>query len=125
MPEENDIRPSPTIIARHVGKRLKRRRTELDMDIPSLVASSGLTARRIERAEAGKGGLNAGDLLALSKVLGVPVGYFFTGLRRPRGRDSAADEDMADLFRSLQNVDRPAVLRQIAALVRAVARDQD
>ena len=61
----------------HVGQRLRVRRSLLGLSQEKLAESIGLTFQQIQKYERGTNRVSAGRLFELSKVLDVPVSYFF------------------------------------------------
>ena len=61
----------------HVGQRLRVRRSLLGLSQEKLAESIGLTFQQIQKYERGTNRISAGRLFDMSKVLDVPVGYFF------------------------------------------------
>ncbi len=61
----------------HVGARLRQRRTLLGMNQTDLGDALGLTFQQVQKYENGANRISASRLFALSRVLDVPVEYFF------------------------------------------------
>ena len=61
----------------HVGQRLRVRRALLGLSQEKLAESIGLTFQQIQKYERGTNRISAGRLFELSKILDVPVSYFF------------------------------------------------
>src|SRR3990170_3875461 len=85
-------RPNPVDI--HVGARVRLRRTLLGMSQEKLGEAIGLTFQQVQKYERGANRIGSSRLYDLSRVLEVPVSFFFeemspgTGARgvgRPRG----------------------------------------
>jgi transcriptional regulator with XRE-family HTH domain len=76
--------------------RVRERRIELGMSQPTLAAALGITFQNLYKYEKAKSRISAGRLYALSKALGVPVGYFFEGVegglkaQKPRSTGKSA-----------------------------------
>lgn len=64
-------------INKHVGGRVKLRRNLLGLSQQELGTALGLTFQQIQKYEKGMNRVSAGTLFTLSKVLAVPVSYFF------------------------------------------------
>jgi transcriptional regulator with XRE-family HTH domain len=65
-----------------IGKRLKMRRIMLKMSQDELASMVGVTFQQVQKYESGANRISAGRMYAMSKVLGVEVGFFFDGLDR-------------------------------------------
>ena len=79
----------------HVGQRLRVRRSLLGLSQEKLAESIGLTFQQIQKYERGTNRVSAGRLYDLSKILDVPVSYFFEQFGKV-DLDSYAAEGMAD-----------------------------
>jgi transcriptional regulator with XRE-family HTH domain len=67
--------PNPVDI--HVGSRLRMRRSMMGMSQESLADSVGLTFQQVQKYERGSNRVSASRLYQFSKILDVPVAYFF------------------------------------------------
>ncbi len=67
--------PSPVDV--HVGARLRQRRMLLGMSQTTLGDAIGLTFQQAQKYERGTNRISASRLFALSRVLDVPIEYFF------------------------------------------------
>ena len=61
----------------HVGTRVRLRRTLLGMSQEKLGEAIGLTFQQVQKYERGTNRIGASRLYELSRVLDVPVGFFF------------------------------------------------
>ena len=61
----------------HVGARLRQRRTLLGMNQTNLGNAIGVTFQQVQKYENGMNRISGSRLFALSRVLDVPVEYFF------------------------------------------------
>ena len=68
---------SPNPIDVHVGSRVRLRRTLLGMSQEKLGEAIGLTFQQVQKYERGANRVGASRLYDLSRVLDVPVGFFF------------------------------------------------
>jgi len=66
-----------TPIDRHIGRRIRGKRRALGLTQDDLAKSLGVSPDMIEDYERGTERVPADHLIELSKVLGVPVSYFF------------------------------------------------
>ncbi len=107
----------------HVGTRLRQRRTLLGMSQEKLGDAIGLTFQQIQKYERGANRVGASRLYDLSRVLEVPVSFFFDEMspkvarQSPRRRSAAA--------RPLAVVKDPLAKRETLELVRAYFRISD
>src|SRR5271165_4852701 len=75
MGAEKESRPSPIDI--HVGSRIRLRRTLLGMSQERLGEALGLTFQQVQKYERGVNRVGASRLFDLSRVLDVPISFFF------------------------------------------------
>lgn len=106
-----DGQPNPTDI--HVGKRLRLRRTLLGMSQEKLGVAVGLTFQQVQKYERGTNRIGASRLYELSKVLGVPVNYFFEEMPEADVPVASGLDDSAVDF-----IGGPTVKRETLELVR-------
>jgi transcriptional regulator with XRE-family HTH domain len=114
-----DGKPSPIDI--HVGSRVRLRRTLLGMSQEKLGEAIGLTFQQVQKYERGANRIGASRLFELSRVLDVPVSFFFddmnietSGGPVPGLSAAAPDFDTAALTR-----------REILELAKAFDRIKD
>ena len=113
----------------HVGARVRQRRTLLGMSQEKLGAAVGLTFQQIQKYERGANRVGASRLFEFSKVLDVPVSYFFEEMPANvlvgrvgggRGRKSLAEP--ASPFEEEKD---PMIKRETLELVRAYYKITD
>src|SRR6185369_3833986 len=68
-------KPNPVDV--HVGARVRLRRTLLGMSQEKLGEAVGLTFQQVQKYERGANRVGASRLFDLSRVLDVPVSFFF------------------------------------------------
>src|ERR1700745_3000245 len=71
-------KPNPIDV--HVGARVRLRRTLLGMSQEKLGDAIGLTFQQVQKYERGANRVGASRLFELSRVLDVPVSFFFDEL---------------------------------------------
>jgi transcriptional regulator with XRE-family HTH domain len=113
-----DGRPSPIDV--HVGTRIRLRRTLLAMSQERLGDALGLTFQQVQKYERGLNRVGASRLFDLSRVLDVPVSFFFDDMRETATGPNSAASDVQDLF-----VDDTMSRRDTLELVRAYYRIPD
>ena len=128
----------------HVGQRLRLRRTLLGMSQEKLGDAVGLTFQQIQKYERGATRIGASRLYMFSRILDVPVAYFFEELpsqiRTHEGqmqiglsdlpqdaleRDPMARRETLELVRAYYAVGNPKVRRRIVDLVRSLGGEED
>ena len=137
---DRESRPSP--IDTHVGSRIRLRRTLLGMSQERLGEALGLTFQQVQKYERGVNRVGASRLFDLSRVLDVPISFFFDdmpdsvtgGLAGHPGRrvaglgdlpDTMADDTMSrretlELVRAYYRIGDPAVRKRVFELVKSM-----
>jgi transcriptional regulator with XRE-family HTH domain len=67
-------------IDKHVGGRVPMRRLMLEMSQTQLADGLGLTFQQVQKYEKGANRIGASRLQHISRILQVPVPYFFDGV---------------------------------------------
>ena len=130
--------PSPIDV--HVGARVRLRRTLLGMSQERLGNALGLTFQQVQKYERGANRVGASRLFDLSRVLDVPVSFFFddiapdviawvsadaAGLSEPPAPGYEPDpmlrRETMELARAYYRIGDPQVRRRIFELVKAIA----
>ena len=123
----------PHPVDMHVGWRVRLRRTSLGMSQEKLGEAIGLTFQQVQKYERGTNRIGSSRLYELSRVLDVPVGFFFEDFadsRDPAGLseapaaryDAAAiGRDLMELLALYQRILDPAMRQRLLELARAVA----
>ena len=78
-----------TPVDKHVGTRLRTRRTLLGLSQTALADSLDLTFQQVQKYEKGSNRIGASRLYQIGRVLDVPVAYFFEEM--PEGLDGATN----------------------------------
>ena len=116
-------RGKPTDVDRHVGAQVRQRRQLLGLSQTRLAEALDVTFQQVQKYERGTNRVGAGRLYQLSRVLEVPVGYFFEGLDEPGEAAARAEFSTAAIkvARELDKIADQAVRRGFADLIHAVA----
>ena len=85
---ERESRPSPIDV--HVGSRIRLRRTLLGMSQERLGEALGLTFQQVQKYERGVNRVGASRLFDLSRVLDVPISFFFDDLPEASAQQAAS-----------------------------------
>ena len=108
--------PNPVDV--HVGSRVRLRRTLLGMSQEKLGEAIGLTFQQVQKYERRANRVGASRLFDLSRVLDVPVGFFFDEMPADVAASSPAQRPGNDRPPPEQELD-PMVKRETLELVRA------
>ena len=93
----DDNEPNPIDV--HVGKRIRLRRTILHITQQQMADMLGLTFQQVQKYEKGANRVGASRLWDISRVLQVPMGFFFEDM----------DDDVASLSPRMLNADAHVV----------------
>jgi len=125
--------PDPVDV--HVGMRLRQRRTLLGMSQEKLANAFGVSFQQVQKYERGANRISASRLHLLTRILDVPITYFFEGLPQSVSEERSAemaadsgDEQMTsretlELVRAYYRISEPTVRKRLVDLARALGRD--
>jgi transcriptional regulator with XRE-family HTH domain len=113
---------TPNSVDRHVGKRVRAGRILRSMGQERLAELLGLTHQQIQKYEKGTNRIVASRLLAIAKILELPVEYFYDGA--PDGADGAGASDGGgerELLQTVLAVRSPENRRLLLDMARVMA----
>ena len=132
-------KPNPIDV--HVGSRVRLRRNMLGLSQEKLGEAIGLTFQQVQKYERGANRIGASRLHDLSRVLDVPVSFFFddmdpvrapaipAGFAEPAAEAFDADplrrRETIELVGAYYRIDDPALRRRLFELARALAVGAD
>src|SRR5438128_8974347 len=128
----------PNPIDTHVGSRVRLRRNMLGLSQEKLGEAIGLTFQQVQKYERGANRIGASRLHDLSRVLDVPVSFFFddtdpvkapaipAGFAEPAAEvfdvDPLRRRETIELVRAYYRIDDSALRRRLFELARAAGR---
>jgi transcriptional regulator with XRE-family HTH domain len=137
---DREGRPSPIDV--HVGSRVRLRRTLLGMSQERLGEALGLTFQQVQKYERGVNRVGASRLFDLSRVLDVPISFFFDDMpdsltsslsppltRRTTGfndtpegfgDDTLSRRETLELVRAYYRITDPAVRKRVFDLIKSM-----
>lgn len=133
------VKKAPNPVDRHVGSRVRMRRILLGMSQEKLGEQLQLTFQQIQKYEKGMNRIGASRLQQISRILGVPVEYFFDGAPQlsdkplvgsgfeDRGGDATyvadflATNEGVQLNRAFLKIKDARLRRRVVELVTAIA----
>lgn len=137
---DRESRPSPIDV--HVGGRIRLRRTLLGMSQERLGKSLGLTFQQVQKYERGINRVGASRLFDLSRVLDVPISFFFDDMpdtlsanfggmpncrpggsseqQDPFGDDTLSRRETLELVRAYYRITDPAVRKRVFDLIKSM-----
>jgi transcriptional regulator with XRE-family HTH domain len=105
-------------IDRHVGTRIRERRIMLGLSQQQMADMIGVTYQQAHKYERGINRISAGRLFEISRVLNVPITFFYDGL--DGGDDETSNQrqrmclELARNFSSISNQKHQEALSQLA-----------
>ena len=113
----------------HVGQRIRDKRNELGMSQTEVANALGVTFQQVQKYERGTNRVGASRLFDLSRILSVPVQYFFEGLNnQPTPIEKEDDNfirlmkpDTVELVEAYYKVENLQVRRQILSTIRSIS----
>jgi len=115
-------KPNPVDI--HVGARVRLRRTLLGMSQEKLGEAIGLTFQQVQKYERGANRIGSSRLYDLSRVLDVPVSFFFDDM--PAGVAASSPAQRRGMAEEPASYERdPMAKRETLELVRAYYKITD
>ena len=143
MANDTETRPSPVDV--HVGARIRLRRTLLGLSQERLGEALGLTFQQIQKYERGVNRVGASRLFDLSRVLDVPISFFYDNMpggaalqsnaassvqqklsgfseqAATFGDDSlAGSRETLDLMRAYYRIKDPAIRKRVVDLMKSM-----
>ena len=134
-------RKGPNPIDIHVGARVRLRRNLLGLTLQTLAKAVGVTYQQLQKYERGVNRIGASRLFNLSRVLDVPISFFFEdlspaaadgGKRRTRGLseapaavlepDSLSKRETVELIRAYYRVTDPGLRKRVLNLLQALGK---
>jgi transcriptional regulator with XRE-family HTH domain len=137
---DKESRPSPIDV--HVGSRIRLRRTLLGMSQERLGEALGLTFQQVQKYERGVNRVGASRLFDLSRVLDVPISFFFddmpdalssaygaqghrrmVGLSEPQegfADDTLNRRETLELVRAYYRITDPSVRKRVFELIKSM-----
>src|SRR4051812_41640358 len=115
----------------HVGERLRQKRVALGLSQSVVAKGLSLTFQQVQKYEKGANSLNVQRLVELSRLLRVPVSYFFDGLEgsaAPRAPaevcamiapgERASEREILEIVKSFTIIRDKSLRRRLADLMR-------
>ncbi|MFQ5348268.1 MAG: helix-turn-helix domain-containing protein [Rhodothalassiaceae bacterium] len=128
----------PNPIDAHVGSRVRLRRTLLGLSQEKLANALGLTFQQVQKYERGLNRIGSSNLYKISKVLNVPVGFFFEDMSEdlaerliPPDPEEVFDmrqvgrRETIELVRNFYRIHDTVMREQILGLIRRLSGAKD
>lgn len=138
--ETTGRKPNPVDV--HVGSRVRLRRMVLGISQEKLGEKMNLTFQQIQKYEKGTNRIGASRLYQLSRILDVPVNFFFedasfsaptassaySGFREPETEGFLTEflktREGLELNKAFMKIQDPKVRRRVIELVRALSEER-
>ncbi len=134
-------RKGPNPIDIHVGSRVRLRRNLLGLTLQTLAKAVGVAYQQLQKYEWGVNRVSASRLFNLSRVLDVPISFFFEdlspaaaggGKRRTRGLSEAtaavlepdllSKRETVELIRAYYRVKDPGLRKRVLDFLQALGK---
>lgn len=125
----------------HVGKRLRLRRTILGLSQESLGNAIGVTFQQVQKYERGINRMGSSRLFEFSKLLNIPISYFFeeftdggagskaAGFAENKPQEFEAEQlssrETLEMMRSFYRITDPTVRKRVLDLIRSLADGEE
>jgi transcriptional regulator with XRE-family HTH domain len=129
---------APDPIDKHVGSRVRMRRMMLAMSQEKLGDALGLTFQQVQKYEKGTNRIGASRLQQISRILQVPIEFFFEGAPHVHGSGNGgqvasvnyvseflATSEGLSLVKAFTQIRDPKLRRRIVDLVEEIAASSD
>jgi transcriptional regulator with XRE-family HTH domain len=125
----------PNPIDKHVGARVRMRRVLVGLSQEKLGDAMGITFQQIQKYEKGTNRIGASRLQEASRILGVPVNFFFEGAQAETDMvagfaetetngyvaDFASSAEGAQLINAFLKIKEPRLRKKIIDLIAAMS----
>ena len=130
----------------YVGKKLRLRRTIMGLSQEAVGTAIGVTFQQVQKYERGINRMGASRLYDFSRILGIPVSYFFEGFSNDNNyasaehssitiaaegeteysvQDAYTSKETADLLRSYYRIKDPHVRRRLQDLIKSMVEAEE
>ena len=136
-------RSGPHPVDIHVGSRVRMRRTLLGISQEKLGDALGLTFQQVQKYERGANRIGSSRLFEISRILDVPVSFFFEEMSAEAAsatsiaetgdapaaeseefqRDPLAKRETLELVRAYYRITDPRVRKRVFELTKSIASD--
>jgi len=111
-------------VDRHVGERVRQRRTLLGLTQEQLAGALEISYQQIQKYETGANRISAGRLFEIAQKLDTDVSFFFDGLIPGSNPESmphgGRNRTTIELVRNFNEIGDPIVRNAVSSLVRSL-----
>lgn len=127
----------------HVGKRLRLKRTILGLSQDAIGSAIGITFQQVQKYERGINRMGSSRLYEFSRLMGVPVSYFFEDFSEaelsnsnvkmgfaentPPGfeAEQLSSRETLEMMRAYYRISDPNVRKRVLELIRSLADGEE
>lgn len=103
----------------HVGLKVRKARKAMGMSQTELGNQLGVSFQQIQKYEKGSNRIGSGRLWEISRVLQVPIDYFFDGIDENVSSENAVPWWLLDLAKQIESIKDEKLQKQIISLIEA------
>jgi transcriptional regulator with XRE-family HTH domain len=126
--DRGDKKPRAGPVDAHVGARIRLRRTLLKMTQETLGEALGVSFQQVQKYEGGVNRVGSARLHDLSRVLDVPISYFFDDMAEeisphfePRSPAFMVRTETLELVRAYDRIPDAAIRKGVFDLIKALS----
>ena len=127
---------SPNLTDQHVGSRVRMRRVMLKLSQTDLADGLGVSFQQVQKYEKGANRIGASRLQHISRILQVPVAFFFDAVSQlppsvtkdqplTELTEFMATRDGIALAKAFMQIDNMQLRRRLVELVEQIEQNQD
>lgn len=111
-------------VDRHVGERIRQRRTLLGLTQEQVAAALDISYQQVQKYETGANRVSAGRLYEIAQELDTEVAFFFEGLDEDSPADAmphgGRNRTTIELVRNFSEISDPVIRNSVSSLVRSL-----
>ncbi len=127
-PSSTTAVPLARRVDRHVGERIRERRTLLGLTQEQLAGTLKISYQQVQKYETGANRVSAGRLFEIAQELDCPVAQFFEGLEADAPKSAqphgGRNRSTIELVRNFTRINDSVVRNAVMNLVRSLVNDQ-
>tara|TARA_R110001599_G_scaffold286872_4_gene489354 strand:+ start:472 stop:873 length:402 start_codon:yes stop_codon:yes gene_type:complete len=103
----------------HVGRKVRKARKAMEMSQTELGDQLGVSFQQIQKYEKGSNRIGSGRLWEMSRVLQVPIDYFFDGIDESVSSEKTVPWWLLNLAKQIESIKDEKLQKQIISLIEA------
>lgn len=101
----------------HVGQKVRKARKAMSMSQTELGNLLGVSFQQVQKYEKGSNRIGSGRLWEISRVLRVPIDYFFDGIDDEVSSETSVPWWLLDLAKQIEAIKDEKLQKQIISLI--------